>query len=172
MPILVIFGLGFSARSYISAFGAGWERIIGSVRAPARPACPVDPADRVEILSFDGLEPVAALRGALAQADTVLVSIPPSERGEPTLECFRDEIAAAPRIRSIVYLSTVGVYGDHDGRWVDEETPPAPVSSRSSARLDAEGAWTEPGERAGMPDALLRLVGIYGRGRRPVDNVP
>lgn len=169
MSTLVIFGLGFSARAYVSAFGARWDRIVATTRMPAAPA--EVPAAQMEIRTFDGLTPAAGMREALEQADAVLVSIPPSQRGDPTLMCFRDEIATSARIRSIVYLSTVGVYGDHEGRWIDEKTPPLPVSDRSRVRLEAEKAWTDFGERAGIPVALLRLAGIYGAGRSTLDNL-
>lgn len=171
MSTLVIFGLGFSARAYVAAFGARWGRIVATTRTPAVPESADFPAGEAEILTFDGIEPTAKVREAVAEADAVLVSIPPSQRGDPTLMCFRDTIATSAPIRSIVYLSTVGVYGDHDGGWVDEKTPPAPVSDRSRVRLDAENAWTDFGERAGIPVALLRLAGIYGAGRSTLDNL-
>jgi nucleoside-diphosphate-sugar epimerase len=76
-----------------------------------------------------------------------------------------DTIAAAPSLASIVYLSTVGVYGDHAGAWVDEATPPAPVSARSRERLAAEQAWAALGTQAGKAVAVLRLSGIYGPDR-------
>jgi nucleoside-diphosphate-sugar epimerase len=62
-------------------------------------------------------------------------------------------------------LSTVGVYGDHGGAWVDEETPPRPDSARGRGRVAAERAWQEFGARSGVAVAVLRLAGIYGPGR-------
>ena len=81
--------------------------------------------------------------------------------------CARSATAwrSAQHLRSIVYLSTVGVYGDHGGAWVDETTPPQPASARGRERLAAEQAWQEFGARRGIPVAILRLAGIYGPGR-------
>ena len=164
MSTLLAFGLGFSARCYVETFGARWDRVIGTVRETGENAHPPTPG-RVEILPFDGAQPRAELRAALGETDALLISIPPVGGLDPTLRCLGDNIATSRRIRSIVYLSTVGVYGDHDGVEVDETTPPRPVSDRSRARLAAEQAWSEIGAQSAIPVALLRLAGIYGPGR-------
>jgi nucleoside-diphosphate-sugar epimerase len=70
-----------------------------------------------------------------------------------------------------VYLSTIGVYGDHKGEWVDETTPPVPVSQRSRERLAAEQDWAALGARAEKAVAILRLSGIYGPGRNALQQV-
>ena len=71
----------------------------------------------------------------------------------------------AQRLCSIVYLSTIGVYGDRGGAWVDEATPPQPGAVRSRERLAAEQAWLDFGARQGIAVAVLRLAGIYGPGQ-------
>ena len=81
------------------------------------------------------------------------------------LAVLAEEFKQLPRLQSIVYLSTIGVYGDHAGARVCESTPPAPVSCRSRARLAAEQAWQQLGSEVGKPVAILRLAGIYGPGR-------
>ncbi len=90
---------------------------------------------------------------------------------DPVLRHFSSTIAGAPQLRSIVYLSTIGVYGDHGGAWVDEATPAAPVSERSRARRAAEREWQALGQRAGKPVAILRLSGIYGPGQNALIQV-
>ena len=50
-------------------------------------------------------------------------------------------------LRWIGYLSTIGVYGDHDGAWVDETTPCRALSARSRARLAAEAGWSRLGRK-------------------------
>jgi nucleoside-diphosphate-sugar epimerase len=82
------------------------------------------------------------------------------------LAAFGDEIARAPRLRSLVYLSTLGVYGDSGGAWIDETAPTvAARARRGHARIDAERAWHALGTRRELPVAILRLGGIYGPGR-------
>jgi nucleoside-diphosphate-sugar epimerase len=66
----------------------------------------------------------------------------------------------------VVYLSTLGVYGDSGGAWIDETTPVIPAHARRGhARIDAELAWQALGARRKMPVTILRLGGIYGPGQ-------
>ena len=99
----------------------------------------------------------------------VLSSIPPGPRGDPVLPVLAKALRARKnRLRWIGYLSTVGVYGDHGGAWVDEETPCRPVSERGKRRLAAERQWLALHERHGLPVHIFRLPGIYGPGRNPL----
>ncbi len=103
-------------------------------------------------------------------ADHILVSIPPDDAGDPVLKHFADDIAAA-RPKAIVYLSTVGVYGDHGGAWVDETSECRPVSKRSRERVAAEDAWRHFADDISAPLAIIRLAGIYGPGRGPFEKI-
>jgi len=166
MSTLVCFGLGYSAEHFVGTFGDGFERIVGTVRGAERAAVlNMHLAGRLKALVFAGACANADVTSAIDHADCVLVSVPPNEHGDPVLEAFGDGLAHARHLRSIVYLSTVGVYGDYGGEWVDETTPPKPVSARSRARLDAERAWQKLGARRGVGVAILRLAGIYGPGK-------
>jgi nucleoside-diphosphate-sugar epimerase len=166
MSTLICFGFGYCAEHFIAAFGDKFERIIGTVRGSERAAIlNAYHAGRLQALVFDGTHPTPELNSAIAETEYALVSVPPSEDGDPVLAAFGEALARARRLRSIVYLSTVGVYGDHGGEWVDETTPPRPGSARSRARLAAEHAWHKLGARAGRAVAILRLAGIYGPGQ-------
>jgi nucleoside-diphosphate-sugar epimerase len=167
MSTLFCFGLGYCAEHTLAAHGSRFERVLGTVRSRERAAFIATRglAGRgVEALVFDGVTATDAIAAALSDADALLVSIAPDESGDPVIACFAEAIACAPRLSSIVYLSTVGVYGDHAGAWVDEATAANPVSARSRDRLAAEQAWAALGARAGKPVAILRLAGIYGPG--------
>lgn len=76
-----------------------------------------------------------------------------------------------PVLRWAGYLSTVGVYGNHDGAWVDEDSELRPKSARATARVAAERDWLAAGSAAGVPVAVLRLSGIYGPGRNALVNL-
>lgn len=65
------------------------------------------------------------------------------------------------------YLSTTGVYGDHQGGWVDEATPLSPSTTRGQLRVEAEAAW----QSLGLPLHIFRIAGIYGPGRGPFAKV-
>jgi nucleoside-diphosphate-sugar epimerase len=165
MSTLLCFGLGYSAEHFIGMFGDGFERIIGTVRGAERAAVlNAYMAGRLKTLVFKGTA-TPGVESAIGEADLALVSVPPDANGDPVLAAFGEALAHTRRLRSIVYLSTVGVYGDHGGGWVDEDTPPRPASARSRARLAAEAEWQKLGARSGATITVLRLAGIYGPGQ-------
>jgi nucleoside-diphosphate-sugar epimerase len=165
--MLICFGLGYSAEHFVEEFGqTKFDRIVGTVRGAERAAAlNAHPSGRLKALVFDGSAATPDLRSALAEADAALVSVPPDENGDPVLRACGDVLAHAQRLRGVVYLSTIGVYGDRGGAWVDEATPPQPGAARSRERLAAEQAWLELGARRGIAVAILRLAGIYGPGQ-------
>ncbi len=170
--MLICFGLGYSAEHFVEEFGQKkFDRIVGTVRNAERAAAlNAHPSGRLTALIFDGSLfdgslATPDLRSAIAEADAALVSVPPDENGDPVLRACGDVLARAQRLRGIVYLSTLGVYGDHGGAWVDEATPPQPGVARSRDRLAAEQAWLDFGAHHGIAVAILRLAGIYGPGQ-------
>jgi nucleoside-diphosphate-sugar epimerase len=166
MRTLICFGLGYSADHYIDHFGDRFARIVGTVRGAERAALlNARLGGRLRAFAFDGSFPTPEVKRAIAEADLALVSIPQTQSGDPVLAAFGAALANARHLRSVVYLSTVGVYGDHAGAWVDEQTPPRPDVTRSRERLTAELAWQNFGARSRIPVAILRLAGIYGPDR-------
>ena len=167
MPTLLCIGLGYCARSYVAEFGTRFDRVVATTRSEERAAAlgRESLGDRsVEMLLFDATS--RQLTAAIALADALLISAAPAEGRDPVLAAFADEIAEAPRLRSVVYLSTLGVYGDSGGAWIDETTPVIPAHARRGhARIDAELAWQALGARRKMPVTILRLGGIYGPGQ-------
>ncbi len=164
--MLICFGLGYSAQHFVEIFGQKFDGIIGTVRSAERAAAlNAHPSGRLKALIFDGSSTPLDLRSAIAEADAALVSVPPDENGDPVLRACGDVLAHAQRLRAVVYLSTIGVYGDRGGAWVDEETPPQPGAARSRERLAAEQAWLDFGARQNIAVAILRLAGIYGPGQ-------
>ena len=91
-----------------------------------------------------------------------LISIPPDDTG---CAAFAASQSAATAARSITYLSTTGVYGDHQGGWVYEDTAATPQSDRAKRRVLAEQQWASVGAN------IVRLPGIYGPGRSALDRV-
>ncbi|WP_439394520.1 SDR family oxidoreductase [Bradyrhizobium sp. PMVTL-01] len=153
---LFILGLGYSARHFVRKFGGAFAHVAGTVRDPgARNDLP-----DIEVHAFSGSPPADATLERISDADVLLVSIPPGSGGDPALAAFADVLAE--RHRKIIYLSTIGVYGDHAGSWVDESTPPQAAFERTRLRLAAEQAWTNGGSGHVV---ILRLAGIYGPGR-------
>lgn len=170
---LFCFGLGYTAQRLIMLHGARFAAMAGTVRDAER----ADALSRegvgahaITVFAFDGTQPMPEIAEALANVDVVLASAPPGPDGDPALVRYAGVITSAAQITTIVYLSTIGVYGDSGGAWVDETTTPQPESTRSRARLTAEQAWTTL--RAPHRNvAILRLPGIYGPGRNALREV-
>ena len=156
MPHLFCFGFGFSMRALAREL-PGWK-ITGTRRSPVGLA--MVRALGADAVGFDGSAPLP--QGALDGVTHLLISAPPSEKGDPVLGMMGDEIARrAGQFAWTGYLSTTGVYGDHGGDWVDEDCALNPAGIRGARRVAAEAAW-----RAVLPGIHhFRLAGIYGPGR-------
>ena len=61
----------------------------------------------------------------------------------------------------VTYLSATSVYGDKQGKWVNENTKPNPASQRGKDRLNAENKWLEYFKGIKLPIQIFRLSGIY-----------
>jgi len=158
MSTLLSLGHGYSARALARRLiPQGW-RVIGTTRNPAK-------ADQFR---REGVEPLlwpGDLDWILEEATHILCSAAPDAKGDPFLQA----VPALARSKAgwVGYLSTTGVYGDHDGGWVDETTPLTPNSDRGRQRVLAEGQW----RATGLPVHIFRLAGIYGPGRGPFEKV-
>jgi nucleoside-diphosphate-sugar epimerase len=161
---LFVFGLGYSGLEIAKlARAAGWQ-VAGTVTSAEKAAQLM--AAGIETHLFDGTAAIDP--GVLSGTTHVLCTISPGTSGDPVLA------TSAPLLREarwLGYLSTTGVYGNHDGGWVDETTVPTPGLPRSIARLKAERAWQAVALEAGLPVSLFRLPGIYGPGRSAIDQV-
>jgi nucleoside-diphosphate-sugar epimerase len=172
MSSLVCFGYGYSAAHYVAAFGKGFDRIVGTVRKPQRAVtlnATLPPNVRIEV--FDGSTLTPELAAAVGRANFLLISAPPGAAGDPVLAVAAEALSRASELQAVAYLSTIGVYGDHQGGYVDETTPPQPNAGRSRDRLAAEAAWLDFGARRGVAVGVLRLAGIYGPGQNALLSV-
>jgi dTDP-4-dehydrorhamnose reductase len=166
---LFVFGLGYTASAFVRRYCGRFAHVAGTVRS----------LDKAEVLRGEGIEAFRfsdecadeGIADALAEADAVLISIPPGPGGDPVLARHGEALGRAPRSAWIGYLSTVGVYGDQRGAWVDESVPATPKSERSRERLAAENAWLAWGRRTGRAVQVFRLAGIYGPGSNALANL-
>ncbi len=169
MSHLFCFGLGYSARCLAGRVAAEGWRVGGTARTPD--GAKAIAAQGLTAFVFDGSGASAGVGDALRAATHVLVSAPPGADGDPVLNQHAADIAQAPSVQWIGYLSTVGVYGDHQGDWVDETSPPNPLSERSRRRVGAEEAWLAFGADTGARVQIFRLAGIYGPGRSAIERL-
>jgi nucleoside-diphosphate-sugar epimerase len=165
------FGMGFS-----SSAAADFLR----TQLPDAPiACTVRTSEKAARLSaegfsahvFDGTAPGPTLGPDLQASTHVVFSIAPGADGDPALVHHRADLDAATGLEWLCYYSTVGVYGDFGGAWIDETAPLVPRNDRSDRRVLAEQAWRDYAAQRGVPLTILRLAGIYGPGRSTFDKL-
>ncbi len=169
MSRLFCFGLGYCAAELGRRLLAeGWT--ISGTTAHASKMAAIEAQGFIPYL-FDGASSPADIADALKSATHILLSIPPDAESDPALRYFGDAIAANPSLRWIGYFSTVGVYGDAHGNWVDESTEPKPGTERGQRRLKAERGWDALASRSGKSLVIYRLPGIYGPGRSAIDQL-
>lgn len=171
---IFLFGSGYSAHYFIKALrenpAANIRSITGTIRRP----------EQAEALQKNGITPVffdaeqglsAQLRDELQQATHIVSSIAPltdsPDDTDPVLRLMPPLtppglLHYAPNLRFVSYLSTIGVYGDYQGAWVDETSELKPTSARSIARVTAENEWLAQTENTSVACAILRIAGIYG----------
>lgn len=163
MAELLALGFGYSVTPLAARLiTEGWQ-VTGTTRTPEKAA----------VLQKQGVTPhlwdgVSSLpRNIVQQADVIVISVPPGEAGCPAANAIGQVRADTV----LLYLSSSGVYGDHGGAWVDEETACQPTSQRGENRLRAEGQWRECAQQASARLHLCRLAGIYGPGRNAIESL-
>jgi len=168
-PRLFCFGLGYSAFALAETLaGRGW-RVAGTCRSAEKQRELA--SHGIEALLFDRDRPLEDAASVLAGTTHLLSSVPPDAAGDPVLDRHAGEITGLRTLSWAGYLSTTGVYGDHGGGWVDEDTPRTPSGERGRRRVAAEDAWIGLWRRFGIPVHLFRLAGIYGPGRNALETV-
>ena len=163
-PCLLIFGHGYTANAFVDYIRSmGWE-IFGTTRN----------SQTADFLIKKGVKPLmwsdeSKIKSVINRSDYILHSIPPTEIGDPVYKRFSEAIISrSTNLSWFGYLSTTSVYGNHDGMWVDENTPVNPSSNRGLLRVKAEKNWSSIND---LPLHIFRLAGIYGPNRSPLDKI-
>ncbi len=163
---LFCFGFGYTAKALGRRLAEDRWRITGTTRL----------SDKADAIRAENAEPVlwdSAFDPAwLDDAAAILISTPPGEDGCPAFKAASGAIAERRQhIKWVGYLSTNGVYGDHDGAWVDETSELRATSARGRRRIAAENAWRRLAADHNLPLIVFRLPGIYGPGRSAFDAI-
>ena len=153
MTHLFCFGLGFSAQALARRLASsGWQ-----VSATSRSG---EGLSAIDAMGYRAVRFESTLR-IPDDVTHIVASAPPDGDGDPVLRLCGDALRHTSSITWIAYLSTTGVYGDHGGGWVSEESPLTPNTERGARRLAAERQWLA----LPLPSHVFRLAGIYGPGR-------
>lgn len=119
-----------------------------------------------------GVQPITAdvsdpgTLNALPVVDALVYAVSPAGRDADAyrvayVDGLRNVLDALDQPVRVVLVSSTGVYGQADGRWVDETTPEESTDATAEQILAAEALATD----RGAPGTSLRLGGIYGPGR-------
>jgi nucleoside-diphosphate-sugar epimerase len=96
----------------------------------------------------------------LKSSDHVLISVAPVKGEDIVIKNFQNNFNNN-EIKWITYLSATSVYGNHSGKWVNENSDTKPTSPNGIDRLNAEKSWLDLAKKKNLPLQILRLSGIY-----------
>jgi nucleoside-diphosphate-sugar epimerase len=166
---VTVVGCGYTGHRLLKICRDADRDFLGTVRSEDSLAQLHSAGAAAEILDLDA--PGGQLPRAWTGNRAVIYMAPPPDAGDTDdrMRAFLARLSARPS--ALVYLSTTAVYGDTGGAAVDESTPPEPSSDRGRRRLDAERAVLSWGRETGVPVRVLRVPGIYGPGRLPVERI-
>lgn len=166
---LLCFGYGYVANILSEKLKAhDWE-IIGTTTDPDKKKQLQEQG--IKSILFDAHHSLTDPYKTLSDITHILISIPPSDRGDIVCDLHGEDIAQMKNLEWIGYLSTTGIYGNRDGQWVTENSMPAPTSRRGTLRYMAEQEWMHLYEDYHLPLHFFRLSGIYGPGRSALDSI-
>jgi dTDP-4-dehydrorhamnose reductase len=153
--MLLIIGEGYTASVFAQQHRTRGIDVLGTSRS-GRPGT----------LLFDGQTLSNEVLAAAQKATEVLISLPPEAQGDPFFHAIAPH--ALPLCKKVLYLSTIGVYGDQRGAWINENGPLNAKAERALWRIKAERQWLQSGVERGISSQIFRLGGIYGPGRNPL----
>jgi len=166
---LFCFGFGYTAGFLAERLMAYDWKIAGTTTSPEKRD--FLRKSGIDAWLFDQMHSIPDPFTTFSDVTHILLSVPPGAGGDPVYNAHGTDLAALKNLEWIGYLSTTAVYGNQNGNWVDEKTPPAPSSRRGSHRLKAEEQWQSLCLHEGFPLHIFRLSGIYGPNRSAIDSV-
>lgn len=169
MTDLMCLGLGYTAQALARRVLAAGGTVSGTARGADAVAALT--AAGLECRLWDGRSGDDAVADRLQRATHAVISAAPGPEGDAVLTHLRRAIVASTTLRWVGYLSTVGVYGDTHGAWVDEASPVAGAYDRTRWRIAAEADWLALGGETGKRVQVFRLAGIYGPGRSAIESL-
>ncbi len=164
---IFVYGFGYTAKALVVKLEQSGIDWMGTSRQDPMPVTGQKPIKNV--IRFNA----ADLEDYLSKAQYLLISTPPLPKdGDPVLFHYDALIRKyAPRMDWVGYLSSTSVYGDHQGKWVDEDSPCNPLGISGMMRMQAEQAWLTCAKENHIPLHIFRLAGIYGPKRNALQRI-
>lgn len=156
----VLLGYGYVAKYLALALSQKQSQVVAFSRTAIKTSLP---HFRHHVID-DG-----CLKSALAQHYVLYYFIPPQfdNHSDVVLQNYLTQLSPLPQ--KIIYVGSSGIYGDHQGHLVDEASSLNIETPRQQARLSAETQLKSFAQEHHIPLALLRVAGIYGPNRLPIE---
>jgi nucleoside-diphosphate-sugar epimerase len=153
---LLIFGYGYVAKHLAAKLSKEDFLVLGTSRNSDQ----IHTLNsNIEIFNYNAKE----MFSVISEVDSILISIPPNDKEvDQVLSDYKQLFLQAENIKWIGYLSSTGVYGDHDGRWVSEDSELLASGVTGNRRILAENIWMDLYDDYNLPIHIFRLSGIYG----------
>lgn len=158
MHKLLIFGYGYTAAYIANSLDSAQWDVVGTSRS--KHSLP-------NIIAYSQKQ----IRQILPTVTHIIISIPPKEYGDIVLRNFGEIVSSAVNLKWVGYLSSSAVYGDHNGKWVHEESQLFPSNQCARNRVLAEEQWLNFGKNNNVNINIFRLTAIYGPGRNAVESI-
>lgn len=168
----VVVGCGYVGCALAGQLADAGHEVVGVRRSTAGLERVTAIDESVDAVRADATVP--ATLDSLPDADAVVFAASAGGRGadvarEVYVEGLRNVLEeygtrATPPDR-LVYTSSTGVYGDHDGGWVDETTPIEPTTAKTRVLATAETVALTETEAYGIDGTVARFAGLYGPDR-------
>ena len=166
MNKLLIYGFGYTAKYLSKKDAENNFQIIGTSRDKDR----ID-NDNKYINIINDSEVDQFLDSNKSKLTHVLITTPPSDKGDPFFLNFKNHLSKLDNLKWIGYLSATNVYGDHNGNYVNEESGTYPLTKKGKNRLRAEQQWKIISKQKDLPLHIFRLAGIYGPKRNFLERI-
>lgn len=166
----VIIGCGYIGSLLADQLTARGQQVSALVRSQATYNHLVSRLDTVQAADLDDPLQLALSTGG---SQLFYFSPPPSMGSTDSRTTHLLQALSKPGKQPdrIVYISTTGVYGDCQGRWIDESAPTNAQVDRAKRRMDAETQLSAFGKSLGSEIIIVRVAGIYGPGKLPLKRI-
>ena len=165
---LILFGAGYCSKFILKSL-KGFDEIICTHNLELS-LQPFDKKLKIKRMTFS--EFLENHNSFFSGVTHLLNSIPPIENKDLVLNLLKKtENKYLNQLKWMGYLSSTSVYGDHFGKWVDENTKVNPKTIRGKIRKKIEDSYYKLFRENNIPIHIFRLPGIYGPGRSAVEKL-
>ena len=161
---IAVLGCGYVGSQAAKIWTKRGMHVTGTTRHPNRLPKIAEVAQKGLLLKSNDEEDIASI---IASNETILVSIA-ADRPQDydnayrhTAQVFRNLAIEMGLPRRLIYTSSTSVYGDHHGKFVDEDSELLSKTDNGKILIETERLYTSLAE-FGWHVCILRLAEVYG----------